>query len=444
LIKAMTNGRTPSAIARAVGEAVKTIPVTSLRDMWLVMSERRLVGRATLAATIYAGAALIGLAMVVLARRGLAPEPLRILLSYLVIATISAGLEPGTAKAAALAKGGRGLPPVAAVLMVSTLKAVFAAFILAAIWKVSAPGVPTRILLLTPLITIAGFCTTDLRVMMDLDEHHTRAMAFKQVATVASAVLATLMMLAGASAFWAILAASLSRLAMLVPPLRGSPPFSEALAVARETLKDRRWLELAGASALSSAAGSTDRFFALHDLPAAALGGYYVTFEILSRFWLLPYLLVPILFARRVKGEVSGGFLRAAWIITAIIGAAFISVLIVLMITRPAFVVALTGRRIEVATLALAAAILISSFSQLRIAELQAAGQGFLVICVLSLSVMMSFAIFGILTHYYGVQGLMWGWTLRTSLEFLGMRVAPLVLRISTSRTSNLAKRRGA
>jgi len=435
LTKATTNGSTTSAVARAVRSAAWTVPASSLRDLWLAISERRLVGRATLAATIYAGAALVGLAMVVLARRALAPEPLRILLSYLVIVTISAGLEPGTAKAAALAKGGRGLPPAAAVLMVSALKAILAALVLAAIWKVSAPGVPTRILLLTPLIVIAGFCTTDLRVMMDLDERHTRAMAFKQVSTVASVVMATLMMLAGLSAFWAILAASLFRLAMLVPPMLRSPPLREALAGARAILKDRRWLELAGASALSSMAGSIDRLFALHDLPAAALGGYYVTFEILSRFWLLPYLLVPILFARRVRGEVSGGFLRAAWVITAVTGAAFISGLILIALIRPAFVVALTGRQLDSASVALAAAILISSLSQLRVAELQAAGQGLVVICVLSLSLAASFAIFGILTPYYGVAGLMWGWTLRTSLEFLGMRFAPLVLRVATSRT---------
>jgi hypothetical protein len=380
------------------------------------------MGRATLATTVYGAAAVVSLVTVIIARRDLPPETLRILLSYLVIATISAGLEPGTVKAAALMGGGRDLPPAAAILIISTLKALVAAAILAMVWRLSAPGLPARILLLTPLITIAGFCTTDLRVLMDLEDHHTRAIAFKQVSTVASAVMATVMMIGGVSAFWAILAASLSRFIMLAPALREAVSWRTIFERTRGLLKDSRWIEFAGASALSATTGSLDRLFALHYLPGAALGGYYVTFEILSRFWLLPYLLAPILFARRVRGEASGGFLRGAWIITAIAATAFMTLLSLIVLIRPPIVAALAGRRMDGASLALAAAVIISSFNQLRIAELQASGRGRRVILVLSASVVWATLIFWVFARYFGAAGLMWGWALRTCLDFLGMR----------------------
>jgi hypothetical protein len=401
---------------------VKAPAVAPLRDLWTGLFEHRLIGRAVLAMTVYAAAAIASLATVIIARRDLPPDTLRILLSYLVIATISAGLEPGTTKAAALMNGGQELPPVGAVLIISTVKAILAAAILALIWKLSAPGVTLRVLLLTPLITVAGFCTTDLRVKMDLEDHHTRAIAFKQISTVASAIVATLMMLRGVSAFWAILAASLFRFAMLAPALHESAPWRAVSHSARDLVKDTRWIEFAGASALSATTGSIDRLFALHFLPAAALGGYYVTFEILSRFWLLPYLMVPILFARRVRGEASGGFLRGAWIITAIAATAFMTLLSLIVLIRPPIVAALAGRRMDSASLALAAAVVISSFNQLRIAELQASGRGRRVILVLSASVVWATLIFWVFARYFGAAGLMWGWALRTCLDFLGMR----------------------
>jgi len=401
---------------------VKAPAVAPLRDLWTGLFEHRLIGRAVLAMTVYAAAAMASLATVIIARRELPPDTLRILLSYLVIATISAGLEPGTTKAAALMNGGRELPPVGAVLIISTVKAILAAAILALIWKLSAPGVTLRVLLLTPLITIAGFCTTDLRVKMDLEDHHTRAIAFKQISTVASAIIATLMMLCGVSAFWAILAASLFRFAMLAPALHESAAWRAVFQGARDLVKDTRWIEFAGASALSATTGSIDRLFALHFLPAAALGGYYVTFEILSRFWLLPYLMVPILFARRVRGEASGGFLRAAWIITAVAASAFMAVLVLIVIIHPPLVLAITGRQMDGACLGLAVAVVISSFNQLRIAELQASGRGLHVMLVLCASVVWAALIFWLFVRHFGVAGLMWGWTLRTCLDFLGMR----------------------
>jgi hypothetical protein len=387
------------------------------------MAEPRVIRRAVGVTSVYLVAAGAVLLSVVLARHGLRPDQLRLLLSYLVISTIASGLEPGTSKAAALTKGLGGMPPMASIGLISAMKGLIAAAVLAMLWKVCDPSAPFQLLLLTPLIGIAGFCTTDLRVVLDLEDHHLGAILLKQGSSCAGAVVAVMLMLAGSSAFPAILVASCARVVALFPALRLHVPAREVLRGARDLLKDQRWLEFAGASALSAASGSMDRLVALRYLPAAMLGSYYVSFEILSRFWLLPFLIVPILFARRVKGEISGGFLRMAWVITAALGLLFLGVLGMIGLLRPEFVMAVTGRPIDSATFGLAAAVVISSLSQLRAAELQASGHARHLMYFLAFGVVASGLIFGVAASHYGVPGLMWGWLLKTMIEFAGTRM---------------------
>jgi hypothetical protein len=400
------------------------------RSAWAI-SDRRLIRRVSMVTGVYLVSAAAILLAVVLARHGLRPEPLRILLSYLVIATIAAGLEPGTSKAAALTRGAGMMPPLASIMMISTIKGLAASGVLAVIWKISDPSVPLQILLLAPLITITGFCTTDMRVVLDLKDNHVGAILLKQGSSCAGVVFAAILMLSGLSAFLAILISSCARMAVLIPPLRHRIAAGDILRGVRDLAADKRWLEFGGASALSATSGSMDRLVALRDLPAAMLGSYYVSFEILSRFWLLPFLLVPILFARRVKGEISGGFLRVAWIITAVFGLLFLAVLGAIGLFRPEVVLAVTGRPLDSATFALATAVVISSLGQLRAAELQASGHGRHLMYFLAFGVVSSGLIFGFAANHYGVAGLMWGWLLKTVIEFAGTQLISRKIPIS-------------
>jgi hypothetical protein len=391
-----------------------------LRHLTLALSARQVIRRAAMVTSVYLVAAAAVLLAVVFARHGLRPEPLRILLSYLVIATVAAGLEPGTSKAAALTKGAGMMPPVTSIVIISTLKGFTAAGVLAGIWKLSDPSVPLQVLLLTPLITITGFCTTDMRVVLDLEDKHIGAITLKQGSSCIAVVVAVVLMLAGLSAFMAILIANCVRIVVLIPSLRHDLPARAILRGAQDLVKDTRWLEFAGASALSAASGSVDRLLAVRDLSAATLGSYYVSFEILSRFWLLPFLIVPILFARRVKGETSGRFLRVAWFVTAVSGLLFLLILGAIDMVRPQLFLAVTGRRIDSATFALAAAMVISSLSQLRAAEIQASGHGRQLMYFLAFGVVSSGLIFWFAAGHYGAPGLMWGWLLKTMIEFAG------------------------
>jgi hypothetical protein len=290
--------------------------------------------------------------------------------------------------------------------------------ILAAIWHFSDPHVSLGALTLTPLICAAGFCATDLRVLLDLRGRHAAAIGLKQGSTSLGVLIATILMITGLSTFLAILVATLARLLILAPLARDPGPGQGPWSQARLMIVDWRWLEFAGASALSAAGGSIDRLLGLRFLPAAAMGSYYLIFETLSRFWLLPYLLTPILFARRIHGEASGGFIRLSWGLTAIAGGGALALLGAVTALDPRLPYFIIGRPLDTATFALATAIVICSFTQLRIAELQATGATRRAIWVLTFSLIAAVPLFWYGVRAYGLAGLMWAWLARTLLEF--------------------------
>jgi O-antigen/teichoic acid export membrane protein len=185
---------------------------------------------------------------------------------------------------------------------------------------------------------------------------------------------------------------------------------------ARAMIGDWRWLEFSGASVLSSASGSADRLLGLRFLSAAAMGSYYVTFEIFSRFWLLPYLMVPIIFARRVGGQDSKDFMRAAWLVTALAGVGFLGLLAGVTVVSPQLIHDVIGRPLGSAIFALATAVVIASFTQLRIAEMQARGATRRVVWVLLFNLAFSIAVFGVAARNYGIEGLMWAWVIKSSV----------------------------
>jgi hypothetical protein len=405
------------------GALARAWSVGALIEQVSAIRRERLLRRVGVATAVYVGAALLVLLAVIVARRQLTADSLRAFLAYLVISTISSGLEPGTVKTLAVTHGAGAEPPIPAVLLASMLKAIAAAPFLAVVWRLSEPGVSPRTLLLSPLIAIAGFSVTDLRVLLDLRGRHAAAIGFKQLSASAGAVITAGLMILGMTAFWAILVACVMRLALVAPFARGLTPWRRTFRSAWAMLADLRWLEFAGASILSSAGGSVDRIVAIRFLSAAALGSYYVVFEMFSRFWLLPYLLTPILFARRVNGEPSEGFLRLAWGTTALAGAAFLAGLAALTALDPRILEAVIGRPLDLASLGLAGAILIASFGQLRVAELQAGGRTRRVVYLLVFSLVCSAAIFWIAAREAGVRGLMWAWLAKAFIELVATYV---------------------
>ena len=137
--------------------------------------------RSAVVAGVYLAAALAVLGTVIVLRGLVAPAILSRFLGFVLIASLAAGLEPGTVKAAAPRRGGRprGATP-AAFLAAGAVKGLAASPVLALLWWFADPTVPAATLAWTPALAVAGFCATDLRARLDLGGRYALAIGVKQ------------------------------------------------------------------------------------------------------------------------------------------------------------------------------------------------------------------------------------------------------------------------
>jgi len=382
----------------------------------------RLTSRAILAVAIYAAAAALLLVSVVALRRSVSTHDLRALLGFIFISSTVAGLEPGTVKAAALQPRGAMDRPRASVVLASALKAVVVAPFVGLVWRFAEPQTPWSVVSWLPLVCVAGFTVTDLRVLLDLQGRHAAALGLKQGLSAGAHALAALLLILGLPIAAAIGVSTLVRLAAVAAAAMrlgvgvAAPP-SVVWREARAMLGDPRWLDFAATSALGSVSGSADRIIGLRYLPAADYSAYYLTFESLSRFWLIPFLLAPIVFARRVGGQASRRLVAGARMVTAVAGIALIIGVFSVFAFAPSLIASLVGARLMLPTLALSVAVVLGSFAQLRMTQLQAAGWSRMVLIVTIVTGAVSAVAFLIAALKYGAAGLMYAWVVRSAFE---------------------------
>jgi hypothetical protein len=176
-------------------------------------------------------------------------------------------------------------------------------------------------------------------------------------------------------------------------------------------------MELAAVSIIAAAGGSLDRVFGLRLLRPVDYSAYYLSYELFTKFWLIPYLLGPILFAREASGERAGAFARGAWLLTAAAGTAFVIAVAIVLRFVPGLLGRLIGGSFGAATLGFAAAVVVASFVQLRIAELQGAGHSRAAVRGMGLSAVISIPLFYVSAWQWGAPGLMWALLVKTTLE---------------------------
>ena len=387
-----------------------------------------------------AGAYLLAAAVVVatfVALKGrVDPRLLQGVLGYFFITSMSAGLEPGTIKAAALAGAngsvGRNVD-VRAVLAASALKGVVASPILALVWGFADPHIDIAALMWTPGLCVAGFAATDLRVWLDLDGRHAAAIWLKQGGLAGGlAVVATLVWLG-----WPLAGAiGVSTVARLVLAAAAGVWVAAGHEAAEEKSKrpmasrivgliaERRWLEFAGVSLVGAISGGADRVFGLRYLSPEAWAGYYLIYEMFSKFWFIPYLLTPILFARRVAEGPRSAFTRAAWRLTAGAGLMFLIGVIGLVVLAPHLPISGLHLPLGLPAVAFAAAVVVNSFVQLRVVELQGAGASRRVLAATGLCAAMSGALFFVGARTLGAPGLMGAWLIKSVIELAAISLA--------------------
>ncbi len=396
--------------------------IGQVSSSWL----RQLSGhsRLGLRAAVVAGAYLTTSAVVLLSiyfLRRLAPsQEVQTVLGFFFLASLISGLDPATTKAAALADGALSLDP-RPLLAASAVKALLAAPVLGIVWRFADPHAPWTLLLWLPLVCMAGFGATDLRSLLDLRGRHAAAIWLKQGSLAGGLALLAALVFSGLDPFWAIGISTLARLAPVAVLGWGLRPWDGATPGPLRILgqmRDVRWMEFSLASAIGALSGSTDRVLGLHFLPAAAWATYYLIYEAGSKFWFFPYLLGPIVFARRVAGAASAPFMRKAWRLTMGLGLAFLAGVAALLALPANLKAPIVGATPGLAILAFCAAVVLASFTQIRISELQARGQGRLATLIIGGGAVFSAIVFYIGVVTFGAPGLLVAWLVKSLAEF--------------------------
>ncbi len=390
--------------------------------------------RGLVVATAYLSTSAITLAVLfVFARHGDAAL-LRSVLAAQFIASLASGLEPATAKALALE--GLGLGSLAAsrstVLKVSGLKALVASPLLAIVWRLSDPAAGWPLLACTPFVCIAGFVATDLRVLFDLEGRHAEAIWIKQGSLGGGLVVVAVLAAGGVSMPLALGVASVARIAFTLGVARTgfAGPRDAANMSLGAMMRDPRWMSLAGASVVAAIGGSADRVFGLRYLSADAWAGYYALYEVFSKFWFIPYVMAPIVFARAAAGRDSATVSRLAWRLTAAAGAVFVIGIGAALLVAPGLPVRLLGSRLDagippLAIVAFAAAVAIGSLAQLRIAVLQGEGAAHRSFAIMAISAAVTTVLFYGVARSSGAAGLLYAWLAKSLIDLALTYVAP-------------------
>jgi hypothetical protein len=403
----------------------------------------RVARRGSVVATAYLSTSVITLAVLfVFARRGDATL-LREVLAAQFIATLAAGLEPATTKALALSGPNPGAIGASrrTILSAGGLKALAAAPILAFVWRLSDPAAGWPLLICTPLVCIAGFAATDLRVLFDLQGRHAEAIWIKQGSLGGGLVILAVLAAGGMPMPLALGLASLARIVFALFVARAPSGGSHCRDGVQlgSIMRDPRWMSLAGASVLAAIGGTSDRVFGLRYLSADGWAGYYALYEVFSKFWFISYLVTPIVFARTAAGLDSGPVSRVAWRLTASAGALFVVGVSAILLVAPGLPERLLGPRLDagfppLAIVAFAAAVAIGGLAQIRIAELQGRGAAHRSLVVVAASAAVSTALFYAAARSFGAAGLLYAWLAKSAVDLTLTYVPPWPRRrLSTS-----------
>ncbi len=394
----------------------------------------RVARRGSVVAAAYLATSAITLAVLfVFTRRG-DPALLRSVLAAQFIATLAAGLEPATTKALALRNPGTTTFATSGrtILTASGLKALAASPVLALVWRLSDPAAGWPLLACAPLVCIAGFAATDLRVLFDLKGRHAEAIWIKQGSLGGGLVIVAVLAAKGAPVALALGLASLARIAFTLAC--ASADFAGTSQVTGAGLgammRDPRWMSLAGASVVAAVGGSADRVFGLRYLTADAWAGYFALYEVFSKFWFIPYVVAPIVFARAAAGLNSGHVGRLAWRLTTAAGAVFVGGVAVILLVAPGLPQRLLGERLDagippLALVAFAAAVAIGALAQIRIAELQGRGAAHRSLVVMAASATITTALFYAVARTSGAAGLLYAWLAKSLIDLALIYVPP-------------------
>jgi hypothetical protein len=213
----------------------------------------------------YLFTSLITIAAIFVLRGHADPSALKFFLGFVFITGLSAGLDPGTAKAAFLRhKIGEPAAGAAEIILLSAAKGAVASLGVGLLWAAADPTATFGVLAWALPITVAGFIVTDYRVSLDWSGRHQQAIWLKQGSLALGVAVAAISLGLGHAPPTALLWSTLARLAWTAVFLRLAQtpqrPTDDTVRTAIGRMaRDPRWVSILSMSVISALSGSMDR-----------------------------------------------------------------------------------------------------------------------------------------------------------------------------------------
>lgn len=387
---------------------------------------RNKIGRAALSIGAYVVTSIVLIGAIALLDHRLGAEQLKVFLTYVLITTIAAGLEPGTAKAALVISASKdGTNLSASMIGASLLKSVMVSPVIGSFWLFSdGQSAIDNGLVLVPVITALGFVATDLRVILDAKGKYAAAITLKQGSLSLAIACPAIAMMFGQGLAGGIIAGCALRALWTIgfcADVTVKPWQRKEFA---EHLFSTKWAHLLLASGVGSLAASIDRLLAFRFLDAPAANAYVLLYEVLSKFWLLPYLLAPVVFVKAAQGGIAIRFTIQSHLLIAVAGLPF--VLVAAAIPSIPFDALQSINFTRWGLILFAGAIVLASFNQILVAELQASGGEAAATLSAIAGLFVSAIAFPSLLLLIGFNGIFWAWILKSISECAVLSFATL------------------
>jgi hypothetical protein len=360
---------------------------------------------------------------IVVLNRIVGAEQTKTFMTYVFIASLAAGLDPGTAKSALVKSNHLDSSGISiSLLAASFIKACIVSPALVLIWFLSTGELEDIFfLVLIPMLTGIGFLATDIRVFLDARGRSASAIWLKQ-GSLSLAIICTAVALAlNYSLVIGILISCAVRLFWMIGFILSLGGVQWSWGPFFTYLMPSYWRHFLLASAIGSFAASIDRIVAFHYLDAVSTSAYVLSYEILSKFWLLPYLLGPLVFVKVAKSRSNIAFVKQCYLLIAIAGIPFLFFAAALPYI-PIESIQLAGLSPWGLTL-FSSAILIAAFNQIIVSKFQASGSEAMVTSSATLGLLVACLGFPILLWLMGINGLFLAWTLKSLSEFAALKL---------------------
>lgn len=389
-------------------------------------------GRFIALITAYTVTAVILVASLAYAERNLSQASLSIFLSLVFLTSLTSGIELGTAKHVLhldhdFASSGN---PSLSFLTYTAQLGIASSFPIAFLWHLQGhiTSNPATLLLSTALVAIPGYLSTELKVFLDARGLFFRGILVKQ-AGLCFAYLTYIFCFAHNSGITAAaiiacfartglgLCILASAIPMLSVKLLADPKRYFSLPSIRPVMKFML------ASIFTCISGSVDRVVALNVLDPLAASSYFAIFELLSKFWLLPYVISPIIYSKvATKNPSTSRYLGGTSIFIAASGLLYIVTTILIRSALP--LARLPVPNVDVLAIGfMSTAMVISSFTQIYLTYCQALGKHRVVLSTIAVSMAASCLFFPLCYYLSGLNGFYAAWLLKSTSEILSLRI---------------------